>query len=455
MRVAIVGMGYVGLVTGVCLAEKGHRVTCVDLDEEKVRAVSGGRSPIYEEGLEELLGRNLGERFDATGELAGAVREAEVTMIAVGTPFDGAQIDLEAVQAAARSIGEAIRERADYPVVVVKSTVVPGTTRDVVTPLLAEAVLGEAGVDFGVGVNPEFLTEGQAVRDFMAPDRIVLGASDGRTADRLRELYDVFPDVPQLHTTPTAAETIKYASNALLATMISFSNEFADLCTAVGDVDVVDVMRGLHASAYLTVGGERVPIASFLEAGCGFGGSCLPKDVKALIAHGARNGVPMRVLQAVLDVNDRRPDEVIAILERHFSSLAGARITVLGLAFKPDTDDVRESPTVPIVERLLAAGAVVRVHDPLVRSLPDPLAGTGVELEPDLATALEGADAAVLVTRWRDYDALPEALARLEPQPLLVDGRRVVDPARVARYDGIGLPAPATAAEPAGPGRAT
>ena len=453
MRVAIVGLGYVGLVTGVCLAEKGHQVTGVDLDQERVCVVAAGRVPIFEEGLDVLLEHNVGERFRATSDLAGAVGEADLTMIAVGTPFDGMHIDLGAVRGAAKSVGEAIRGREDYPVVVVKSTVVPGTTRDVVTPRLEEAALGTRSVTFGVATNPEFLTEGQAVRDFMHPDRIVLGADDERTTAVLEELYDGFPEVPRVRTTVTAAETIKYASNALLATMISFSNEFADLCSAVGDVDVVDVMRGLHTSAYLTVGGRRAPITSFLEAGCGFGGSCLPKDVRALVAHGADQGIAMPVLEAVLEVNAGRPDEMITILRRHIPSLVGVRIAVLGLAFKPDTDDVRESPAVPIVERLLAAGAVVRAHDPVVRSLPEELAGTDVQLVPELETALEGADAVVLVTRWHQYEELPNALARLDPQPLLVDGRRVVDPERVARYDGIGRSAEAAAVGPRRPSR--
>jgi UDPglucose 6-dehydrogenase len=452
MRVAIVGMGYVGLVTGVCLAEKGHHVTCVDLDEEKVRAVSQGRPPIHEVGLEELLARNLGDRFEATSDLAGAVRQADVTMIAVGTPFDGARIDLGAVRGAARSVGEAIRGRDDFPVVVVKSTVVPGTTRDVVTPLLEEVVGDLAGVAFGVATNPEFLTEGQAVADFMHPDRLVLGSGDEQTAERLEELYAGFPEVPRVRTTVTAAETIKYASNALLATMISFSNEFADLCSAVGDVDVADVMRGLHSSMYLNFDGHRVPITSFLEAGCGFGGSCLPKDVSALAAHSEALGRPMNLLRAVLDVNGRRADEMLRILRSHFTTLEGCEVTVLGLAFKPDTDDIRESPAVPIVRRLLAEGAAVRIHDPVVRTLPAELDAANVQLEHDLEDALAGSDAAVLVTSWAQYKALPDVLARLDSQPILVDGRRFVSPDRVERYDGIGFPAARDAAAvPANP----
>jgi UDPglucose 6-dehydrogenase len=438
MRVAIVGMGYVGLVTGVCLAETGHDVTCVDLDEQKVLAVSSGRAPIFETGLEELLERNLGKRFRATTKLAEAVGGADMTMIAVGTPFNGREIDLSAIDSATRVIGEALRERDDYPVVVVKSTVVPGTTRDVVGPLLEAAARKQAGVDFGVGMNPEFLTEGQAVRDFMQPDRLVLGSGDERTSKKLEELYEVFPDVPRVRTTVTTAEMIKYASNALLATSISFSNELADLCSAVGDVDVVDVMRGLHASTYLTVEGKLAPITSFLEAGCGFGGSCLPKDVKALIAHGERLGTPMRLLQAVIDVNGRRPEELVAAIQRHLPSLDGARVTVLGLAFKPDTDDVRESPAMPIIERLLAESAVVRVHDPVVTTLPEGLAGTQVELESNLEAALVGADVVVLVTRWQEYERLPELLSSRAEQPLVVDGRRMLRPDVVARYEGIG-----------------
>jgi UDPglucose 6-dehydrogenase/GDP-mannose 6-dehydrogenase len=440
MRVAIIGLGYVGLVTGACLAELGHEVTGVDLDERKVSAIADGRAPIFEEGLEELLGRNAGDRFRATTDLAGAVGAADVTMIAVGTPFDGRTIDLGAVRAATRSVGEALRDHAGYPVVVVKSTVVPGTTRDVVQPLVEEASGRQAGIDVGIGANPEFLTEGQAVSDFLHPDRLVLGSDDERTKAGLDELYSVFPGVPRIHTTPTAAEAIKYASNALLASMISFSNELADLCSAVGDADIVDVMDGLHSSMYLTVDGTRAPITSFLEAGCGFGGSCLPKDVSALAAHGESLDRPMPLLRAVLDVNRRRPEEVLRIVREHFPSLDGLRVAVLGLAFKPDTDDVRESPAIPIVRLLRGEGAAVRIHDPVVAELPEELRADEVDLTGDLRSVVEGADVLVLVTRWRQYEReLPAALAGLDPQPVLVDGRRVISAEHVGRYDGIGF----------------
>ena len=447
MKVSIIGTGYVGLVTGVCLAERGTNVVCVDVDRGKVEAILRGVSPIVEADLEGLLQRNLGGRFSATTDLPAAVLDSDLTMIAVGTPFDGLEIDLGAVRAATREVGEALRGKRDYHVVVVKSTVVPTTTRDVVLPLLEEASGRRSGVDFGVGMNPEFLTEGQAVADFMLPDRIVLGGIDERACDALQGLYGDFPaDIPRLRTNTTTAEMIKYASNALLATGISFANEISNLCAALGDTDVVDVMHGVHLSRYLMpIGGDGVavqaPIASFLEAGCGFGGSCLPKDVRALIAHGAKLRQPLPIMEAVIRTNDGRPDEVLAIVRRHVPELHGARVAVLGMAFKPDTDDVRESPAIPIVERLAGEGARVVVHDPVVTELPPVLASQPdqIAISNDLEDALREVDAIVLVTRWAEYREVPGMIGGLDPQPVFIDGRRMLDKGDFAHYAGVGL----------------
>jgi len=444
MRVAIIGAGYVGLVTGACLAEQGHDVVCVDVDKRKIRQIASGFAPIHEPGLEELLKKHAGGRLRATASLAEAVLGSELTLIAVGTPFDGSQIDLTAVLGAAREVGEALAEKLDYHVVVVKSTVPPGTTDDIVLPLLEQASGNRAGADFGVGVNPEFLSEGEAVADFLFPDRIVLGGIDERTLDVLDALYAAVSGVPRLRTNTRTAEMIKYASNALLATMISFANEIANLCAAVGDTDVVEVMRGVHLSRYLTHTGPDgspvvAPITSFLEAGCGFGGSCLPKDVRALIAHGERLGQPMRVLKAVIDTNDAQPDEVVRLLTEHLPDLRGAKVTILGLAFKPGTDDVRESPAIPVVQRLLRRGASVTVHDPVVTRLPASLEHAGVTFCPDLREALLHADAVVLVTRWEHSREVPGLLADLDHQAVVIDGCRMLDKASVLRYAGIGL----------------
>lgn len=445
MKVAVVGTGYVGLVSGACLAERGHHVVCVDVDPRKVEAINRGVSPIHERGLEALLRRHIGTRLRASTDLARAIQETELSLIAVGTPFDGREIDLTQVKTVAAQIGAALRGRHGYHVVVVKSTVVPGTTDRVVRPLLEEASGRKAGVDFGVGMNPEFLTEGEAVSDFMDPDRIVLGGMDEASVATLEELYADFEGVERLRTNNVTAEMIKYTSNALLATMISFSNEVGNLCAALGGVDVVDVMRGVHASRYLTAtlpDGRRVApgIVSFLAAGCGFGGSCLPKDVKALIAHGEKAGTPMGLLRAVIEVNARQPERVLDLLHRHFPSLAGVPVAVLGLAFRPDTDDMRESPALPIIERLLAEGARVCAYDPAAMPEARRILGPDrIRLCPTLDDAVADAEAVVLVTRWDQFRDLPRLLQGRERPPLVVDGRRLLDRHALDRYEGIGL----------------
>jgi UDPglucose 6-dehydrogenase len=444
MRVSIIGTGYVGLVSGVCLSDVGHQVVCVDVDSAKVAKISGGVSPIFEEGLEELLRKNLGKRFTASEDLRAAVLGSDLTLIAVGTPFDGSRIDLSYVRQAAREIGEALRDKDGYHVVVVKSTVVPGTTDTVVRTVLEEVSGKRAGADFGVGMNPEFLTEGQAIRDFMQPDRIVLGAIDARAMEVLDALYAPFRTAPKIRTNPRTAEMIKYASNALLATAISFSNEIGNLCATLGDLDVVDVMEGVHASSYLTVAGPdgkraKAPIASFFYAGCGFGGSCLPKDVKALVAHGEGLGTPMPLLRSVLAVNEGQPGQILRILERHFQALDGLRVGVLGLAFKPDTDDVRESPAIPVIRSLLARHVSVKAYDPVAIPEARKVLGGAVAFAETLGECLEDVDAVVLLTRWKEFESLPAMLDRLKSPPLLLDGRRQLDKRTVARYAGIGL----------------
>ena len=444
MRVSIIGAGYVGIVTGVCLAEKGHTVTCVEMDKVKVERIRRGEPPIHEEGLAELLRRHTGTTFAATTSLADAVNDSDITLIAVGTPFDGKAIDLSHVLRAATEIGAVIAKKSKRHTVVVKSTVVPGTTDGPVRQALETASGKRAGADFGLGSNPEFLTEGTAIADFMHPDRIVIGGIDAATLDALAEMYAGFEGVPVIRTNNGTAEMIKYASNSLLAAMISFSNELADLCSALGGIDAKDVMAGVHESAYLnTSAGKsraRAPIASFLEAGCGFGGSCLPKDVSALVAHGRAKGIDMRVLQSVLDVNRSRPDRVIESLRGNVASFDGKAVTILGLAFKPDTDDVRESPAFPIIDRLLKEGARVTAYDPVATEpARRALDGKPVRYADSLVQALEGADVVVLVTRWREFAAVPELLRNSGSKALLYDGRRMLDKGSYARYDGIGL----------------
>lgn len=442
MRISIIGTGYVGLVTGACLADKGHQVTCVDIDPKRVAALNRAEAPIFEAGLEELLRRHVGKTLHATSDLAAAVRETELTLIAVGTPFNGSEIDLSFVLGASRQIGEALKQKADYHVVVVKSTVVPGTTERHVLPALETASGKKAGRDFGVGMNPEFLSEGEAVHDFMFPDRIVLGGIDERTIAVLAEVYRPFGDAPRLQTNPRTAEMIKYASNALLATLISFTNELANLGAAIGGIDTVEVMRGVHQSMYFRSRNQEglPPITSFLKAGCGFGGSCLPKDVSALIAHGRRAGAATRLLEAVIQTNLEQPARTVALLQKHWPSLNGVRVAVLGLSFKPETSDVRESPAFPILGELLKAGARIKAYDPVAmeeakRAFP----GGGVQYGASLEETLQDVDAVVVVTPWKEFDGVPALLRSRQPAPVFVDGRRAYDKQSIANYEGIGL----------------
>jgi UDPglucose 6-dehydrogenase/GDP-mannose 6-dehydrogenase len=442
MRLSIVGTGYVGLVTGACLAERGHDVICVDVDPRKVGMINSARAPIHESGLPELLQRNSGRRLRASTDLAAAVAASELTFIAVGTPASAGKIDLKYVEAAAFEIGAALRHKTKYHTVIVKSTVIPGTTVGVVRAALETASRKIAGQGFGLGMNPEFLTEGTAVADFLHPDRLVLGGIDARTHDVLRDLYSNFDAaVPRIVTNPTTAEMIKYASNAVLATMISFSNEIARLCAAVGGVDAIEVMRGVHQASYFTMhrGDDRLtaPIASFIEPGCGFGGSCLPKDVLALIGQGREKGLELKLLQSVLDVNQGQTKEIMRLIGRHFTSLLDVPISVLGIAFKPDTDDVRESPAFPIIHGLKAQGARLTAYDPVVpRNEHEDL--VGVNVVGSLREAVADAKIVILVTRWEEFSQLAGLLNELGQCPLVVDGRRVLDPASFAHYEGIG-----------------
>lgn len=443
MEISIIGTGYVGLVTGACLAEHGHAVTCVDVNPAKVAMITAAKAPIHEHGLPELLQRHVGRGLRATTDLAAAVAASDLSFITVGTPAASGRIDLQYVKRAAAEIGTALRHKPGYHAVVVKSTVIPGTTDGVVRSTLEAASGKRAGSAFGLGMNPEFLTEGRAVRDCLHPDRLVLGGIDARSHELLARLYAGFDaGVPRILTAPATAEMIKYASNALLATMISFSNEIARLCSAIGGIDALDVMCGVHQSGYLTQRDNAVRgtarIAAFLEAGCGFGGSCLPKDVTALIGQGEHYGLPMPLLRSVLDINRSQPDELLALIRRHYDTLHGVAVTVLGLSFKPDTDDLRESPALPVLRRLRDAGARLTAYDPVARPLCDAdLAG--VRLAESLDAAVADAEVVVLVTRWDEFHELPALLRRTRRTPLVVDGRRMLSPRDCARYEGIGL----------------
>lgn len=445
MRISVIGTGYVGLVSGACLAEVGHDIVCVDSDADKVAEINAGRSPIYEDGLDALLNKHIGKRLRASTDLEEAVANSELSLIAVGTPFDGQHIDLQYIEQVSKQIGAALKDKDAYHVVVVKSTVVPGTTDDVVLPLLAEYSQKKLGADFGVGMNPEFLREGAAISDFMNPDRIVIGGCDAKSQEKLAEVYAPFANVDKLYTGNKTAEMIKYASNSLLATMISFANEIGNLCASLGGIDALEVMQGVHldkrVSPILDDGVRVTPgIASYLEAGCGFGGSCFPKDVKALISHGVQAGEPMGLLKAVVGINEVQPRQMTDLLERHFPDLSGVKVAVMGLAFKPGTDDMRESPAIPIVEHLIQGKADIAAYDPVAQAEAEKIFKDGAMRYCDTVTdALRDADAVLILTRWPEFSEIPDILKANNWSPVVVDGRRMLAKDSVQNYEGIGL----------------
>lgn len=426
MRVTVIGTGYVGLVSGVCLAHVGHQVTCVDLDVKRVSAINSGETPIAEPRLAELLrAAILNGRFSATTDLRGAVTSGELTMIAVGTPFGEGRIDLRFVLQAARDVGSALRGTSDYHVVVMKSTVVPTTTETDVAAAIAESSGKTIGSEIGLATNPEFLQEGFAVDNFLDPDRIVIGGIDERSTSAVARLYESF-DVPIVLTTPRNAELIKYASNALLATLISFSNELAGLCETIPGLDIETVMDGLHLDRRLSpiVDGERIRpgILSYLRAGYGFGGSCLPKDVQALRSFAASHQVAAPLLASVMSINESRAKSLVTRARDVIGEISGRKIAILGIAFKPGTDDTRDSPALRVIGELVRAEARVQVFDPLA-SL-DPQISENVSAARSMEEALTDASGVFVTTAWPEFVSADwRQLVLKMRKAVIVDGR--------------------------------
>jgi UDPglucose 6-dehydrogenase len=417
MRIGIVGTGYVGLVTGACFAHLGHEVACVDVVKAKVEAINRGHVPIYEPGLEEMLAEQLRlGRIRATLDYQD-LQGSDIVFLCVGTPSrkDGS-LDLGYLRLAAKQTGVALR-RETFPLIVVKSTVMPRTTQDIIRPILERQLQGMAGSRFGLAMNPEFLKEGAAVQDFLHPDRIVIGSSDPVSTERLKELYSQFQCPIMVTDTPTA-EMVKVASNAFLATKISFVNEVGNVSKALR-IDFRQVAEGMGHDARI---GKL-----FLRAGCGYGGSCFPKDLEGLIAVSRRYDEEVPLLQAVRQVNRLQPGRMVRLLERHID-VKGSTIAVLGLAFKPETDDVREASSQRVVRQLLRKGAKVKAYDPKAIDNFRPLFPE-VDYCPDAASCVSGADAVLVLTEWKEFSD-----PALYGERLVVDGRGIV---RTQNYEGI------------------
>ena len=419
MKIAIVGTGYVGLVTGTCFAEMGVEVFCVDIDRQKIENLRNGVVPIYEPGLEEMVIRNYEVgRLHFTTELTEVLDQVEIVFSAVGTPPDeDGSADLKYVLDVARTIGRAMNK---YLLVVTKSTVPVGTARRIRQTIADELDRRGVTIDFDIASNPEFLKEGAAVKDFMHPDRIVVGVESDRARRLMEKLYHpfmlnnfriIYMDIP-------SAEMTKYAANAMLATRISFMNDMANLCEIIG-ADVNMVRKGIGADTRIG--------SSFLYAGCGYGGSCFPKDVKALISTASDHGYPMRILQAVEDVNEEQKTILFRKLSAHFGGdLQGRKVAMWGLAFKPETDDMREAPSLVLIDRLLEAGCQITAYDPVAIPEARRRIGDRIAYAKNIYETVEGADVLMVVTEWKEFRLPAWARIRsLMKTPLILDGRNI------------------------------
>ena len=428
MNIAVVGTGYVGLVSGACFAEMGVHVTCVDVNEEKINSLLEGKVPIYEPGLDEMVLRNHREgRLNFTTDLTSVLDDVEVVFSAVGTPPDeDGSADLQYVLAVARQFGQSIKK---YTVLVTKSTVPVGTAQKVKNTILEELAKRGEDIPFDVASNPEFLKEGAAIKDFMSPDRVVVGVETEKAKKIMTRLYRpflinnfrvIFTDIP-------SAEMIKYAANSMLATRISFMNDIANLCELVG-ADAEMVRKGIGADTRI---GRK-----FLYPGCGYGGSCFPKDVKALIKTAEKNGYSMRVLKAVEEVNEEQKKVVFNKLEKYYKGeLKGKKIAVWGLAFKPETDDMREATALVTIDLLKRSGCTVRVFDPIAMDECKRRLGDSVEYATDMYDCVLDADAMLMLTEWKQF-RMPSwgVIARSMKTPLIIDGRNIYDPEELAEW---------------------
>ncbi len=428
MRISVVGTGYVGLVSGACLAETGVTVTCVDVNASKIALLNEGDIPIYEPGLAELVAKNRAdERLFFTTSMQESLKDADAVFIAVGTPPDeDGSADLKYVLGVAREIGQLLDH---YAVIVTKSTVPVGTNRKVKETILSELKKRGEKVEFDVASNPEFLKEGDAIKDFMAPDRIVIGVESERAQKTMERLYHAFVlnNTPLLFMDIPSAEMTKYAANSMLATRISFMNDIANLCEIVG-ANVNAVKRGIGSDTRI---GKK-----FLNAGCGYGGSCFPKDVKALIKTGEESGYGMEVLKAVERVNERQKGLLFEKIMRHYGQdIRGRRFGIWGLSFKPATDDMREAASLVLIEKLLSAGASVRAYDPVAMQECRRRIGDRIEYASNMYDALKDADAMVVVTEWQEFK-IPKFtyIEKALKEKIVFDGRNIYDPEQMKEF---------------------
>jgi UDPglucose 6-dehydrogenase len=439
-RISVFGLGPVGLVTAVCFAKKGNHVIGIDPDRDKLEKIRKAEAPFFEPKLKDYLAETVANGTFSVAEDGSVNTHSDLAYIVVGTPSsEDGSIDLAYVKNAAAAIGQSIRETVHYQLVVVKSTVIPGTARTIVKPILERESSKRVGKAFGLCSNPEFLREGNAVRDAELPDRIVIGGEDSTAMTKLENFYKEFhgePAPPVIRTTHENAELIKYANNAFLAMKVSFINTIANVAERTPGADVKVIAQGIGVD-------ERIG-SRFLDAGLGWGGSCFPKDLNALVGYGKSLGYPPEVIEAVVATNEKQKQRAVQLARQALGSLKGRRIAILGLAFKPETDDVREAVSIPLIRGLLTEGADVIAYDPAALQNARAILQDTIAYARDPCECLDKADCCIIVTEWDEFKTIaPSAFLERMRSPIVIDGRRIYDPGEFSsagiKFSGIGL----------------
>lgn len=442
MKISIIGMGYVGLVTGLCFCEFGHEVTCLEKDQKKIFDLNKNKEIIYEPGLKKLLKKHLNKNFFASQDVRKAILNTEVTFVAVGTPFEKGKFNTKHLKSAAKEIGLSLKYKKKFHVIVVKSTVLPGTTDIIIKKEIEKYSGKKVKKNFGLSMNPEFLREGEAIYDFMSSDRIIIGYDNPNTKIMVDKVYKKFKNVPILYTNNKTAELIKYTSNSLFANLISFSNEISNIGDKIGDINFNEVLKGVSLDRRIATKVKNKlifpGIVSYLEPGCGFGGSCFPKDVKALSFLAKKLKSSNKLLKGVMETNDKQINKLFTIILQNVSK-DKKNILILGSAFKPGTDDIRESPSIKLIKKLLKSKKVnIELFDPVATKNTKKIFKNKIIYAEDLSNSIRGKNLIIVMTKWSKFKSLHKKIPK-NLNPLVIDPRRFLDPKKFKKYIAFGI----------------
>ena len=442
MKISIIGIGYVGLVTGICFCEYGHKVICIEKNQKKISDLNKKKEIIFEPGLKNLLNKHLNKNFTVSNNKKNAILNTDISFIAVGTPFKNGKFNTSYLKSVSKDVGLSLKYKKKYHVIVVKSTVLPGTTDTLIKKYIEKYSGKKSGKDFGLSMNPEFLREGEAINDFLKSDRIIIGSDNKKTQLIVKKVYRKFKNVPILTTNNKTAELIKYTSNSLLANLISFSNEISNIGDKIGDINFDQVLKGVSLDRRITTKINKklvIPgLVSYLEPGCGFGGSCFPKDVKSLSYLASKLKSDNSILKSILRTNEKQIDKLYRIILKNISS-SKKNILILGLAFKPDTDDIRESPSVKLIKKLLRNNkTLIEVYDPVALKNTKKIFKNRLRYSNNLRKSVNNNDVIIVMTKWKILKNLNKILQK-NSNPLIIDPRRFLNAKKYKKYLAFGI----------------